>query len=138
MEISMNGNSRIRMVLAKIGLDGHDRGIRLVGRTLRDAGIEVIYLKFVTVEEAAKTVLEEDADAIGVSLLTGSHRILLPRLVSELKRLGCDDVAITAGGIIPSQDFQQLKEAGVDEIFGPGTPTESIVASIKELVAARK
>ncbi len=128
----------MRIVLAKAGLDGHDRGIRLVGRALRDAGMEVIYLKFASLETVANTVLEEDADAVGISLLNGSHRVLLPMLVETLRDQGCDDVVVMAGGIIPTQDFGPLEAGGVDAVFGPGTPTDEIVATLTDLIDSRR
>lgn len=134
----MSTASPKRIVLAKAGLDGHDRGVRLVGRALRDEGMEVIYLKFATLDAVANAVVEEDADAVGVSILTGSHRVLLPKLVQMLNDLGCHDVVVIAGGIIPSQDVQLLKDQGVDAVFGPGTPTDEIVTTISDLIDSRR
>lgn len=137
-EATASAERTMRIVLAKPGLDGHDRGIRLVGRALRDAGMEVIYLKFVTLDSVVETAVQEDADAVGVSFLTGSHRMLLPDLVERLRAQGCDHMVVTAGGIIPKQDFGPLQEQGVDAVFGPGTPAQEIVATISELIASRR
>lgn len=134
----MASSEPMRVVLGKTGLDGHDRGIRLVGRALRDAGMEVIYLKFVTLDTLADAVAQEDADAVGVSLLNGSHRVMMPKLVEMLNERDCDDVIVTAGGIIPVQDFQALKDSGVDAVFGPGTPTDEIVATLTEMIGSRR
>lgn len=100
--------------------------------------MEVIYLKFATLEAVADAVVQEDADAVGVSILTGSHRILLPKLVQTLGDLGCHDVVVIAGGIIPTQDVPLLKDQGVDAVFGPGTPTDRIATTISDLIDSRR
>jgi len=118
----MNRERKIRVVIAKPGLDGHDRGAKIIARALRDAGMEVIYTGLhQTPEQIAATVIQEDADAVGLSILSGAHMTLLPRITKLLKEQGLDDVLVTAGGIIPDDDVPALAEAGVDRVFGPGT-----------------
>ena len=112
----------IRVVVAKPGLDGHDRGAKIIARSLRDAGMEVIYTGLhQTPEQIVATVIQEDADAVGISILSGAHMTLLPRITKLLREQGLDDVLVTAGGIIPDDDVAALTEAGVARIFGPGT-----------------
>jgi methylmalonyl-CoA mutase C-terminal domain/subunit len=119
---------RIRVVVAKPGLDGHDRGAKVVARALRDAGMEVIYTGLhQTPEQIVAAVLEEDADAVGLSIHSGAHMTLFPRVVELLRERGADDVLVFGGGIIPREDIVLLKERGVAEIFTPGTPTQKIV-----------
>jgi len=126
---------KIRVLIAKPGLDGHDRGARVVARALRDAGMEVIYLGLrQTPEMIAEAALQEDVDVIGLSVLSGAHMALLPRVVELLRDNNMDDVLIIAGGIIPDEDIAPLKEAGVQGVFGPGTLTEDIVNFIRENV----
>ena len=116
-----------RVVVAKPGLDGHDRGIKVIARALRDAGFEVIYTGlFQTPEQVAETALQEDADAVGLSVLSGAHMTLFPRVVDELHKRGLDDVVVFGGGIIPDADIAALKEKGVAAIFTPGTSMVSI------------
>src|SRR5687768_2168878 len=112
------GRRKIRVVVAKPGLDGHDRGAKIIARALRDAGMEVIYTGLhQTPEQIAETVLQEDADAIGLSILSGAHMTLVPRVVKLLKEQGADEVVVTVGGTIPSEDIPGLKELGVAEVF---------------------
>ena len=119
---------RIRLVVAKPGLDGHDRGAKVVARALRDAGMEVIYTGLhQTPEQIVAAVVQEDADAVGLSIHSGAHMTLFPRVVELLRERGADDVLVFGGGIIPREDIVLLKEQGVAEIFTPGTPTQKIV-----------
>lgn len=117
-----------RIVIAKPGLDGHDRGAKVVARALRDAGYEVIYTGLrQTPEQIAEAVIQEDADAVGLSIHSGAHMTLFPRVVRLLRERGAEGVVVFAGGIIPKEDFQPLEEAGVERIFTPGTPTSEII-----------
>ncbi len=126
---------KIRVLIAKPGLDGHDRGAKVVARALRDAGMEVIYTGLrQTPEMIVEAALQEDVDVVGLSILSGAHTTLLPRIVNLLKENGLDDVLVVAGGIIPDEDVPVLKEMGVRGIFGPGTSTEDIVQFIREEV----
>ena len=126
---------KIRVLIAKPGLDGHDRGAKVVARALRDAGMEVIYTGLrQTPEMIAEAALQEDVDVIGLSVLSGAHMALLPRVVELLRENGMDDVLLIVGGIIPDEDVPSLKEAGVQGVFGPGTLTEDIVTFIQENV----
>ena len=123
---------RIRVLIAKPGLDGHDRGAKIIARALRDAGMEVIYSGLrQTPEQIANAALQEDVDCIGLSILSGAHNVIFPRIMELLKQKRVDDVLVVAGGIIPNQDIPSLKEIGIDEIFLPGTSTETIVEYIK-------
>jgi methylmalonyl-CoA mutase, C-terminal domain len=118
---------RFRVVVAKPGLDGHDRGAKVIARALRDAGFEVIYTGLhQTPEQVAETAMQEDADAVGLSLLSGAHMTLFPRVIAELRSRGLDEVLLFGGGIIPEADIAQLKELGVAEIFTPGASMASI------------
>jgi methylmalonyl-CoA mutase cobalamin-binding domain/chain len=129
---------KIRVVVAKPGLDGHDRGAKIIARALRDAGMEVIYTGLhQTPEQIAETVLQEDADAVGLSILSGAHMTLVPRVVELLGEQGADDVIVTVGGTIPSDDVPELKKLGVAEVFTPGSSTQSIIDFIREKVAER-
>jgi len=128
---------KIRVVVAKPGLDGHDRGAKIIARALRDAGMEVIYTGLhQTPEQIVETVIQEDADAVGLSILSGAHMTLVPRVLELLREQGVDDVLVTAGGTIPGDDVEQLKTAGVAEVFGPGSPTQEIVDFIRKSVRA--
>ena len=130
--------AKIRVVIAKPGLDGHDRGAKIIARALRDAGMEVIYTGLhQTPEQIAATVVQEDADAIGLSILSGAHMTLVPRVVELLKEQGASDVVLTVGGTIPNDDIPELKKLGVAEIFTPGSPTDDIVEFIRGAVGAR-
>ncbi len=118
---------RYRVVVAKPGLDGHDRGAKIIARALRDAGFEVIYTGlFQSAEMIAETVIQEDADAVGLSVLSGAHRTLFPLLIDKLKDRGVDDVVVFGGGIIPDADIELLKGIGVAELFTPGAPLDTI------------
>ena len=131
-------HSKIRVVVAKPGLDGHDRGAKIIARALRDAGMEVIYTGLhQTPEQIAETVIQEDADAVGLSILSGAHMTLVPRVVELLQSQGADDVVVTVGGTIPAEDIPTLKDLGVAEVFTPGAPTQTIVEFIREAAAAR-
>ena len=122
---------KIRVLVAKPGLDGHDRGAKVVARALRDAGMEVIYTGIrQTPEMIVEAALQEDVDVIGLSILSGAHMALFPRIIELMKENGLDDVLVIAGGIIPDEDIAQLKEMGITGIFGPGTSTQDIVAFI--------
>ena len=128
---------KIRVLIAKPGLDGHDRGAKVIARALRDAGMEVIYTGLrQTPEQIVAAAIQEDVDAIGLSILSGAHNVLFPEVMRMLKEEGADDVVVFAGGIIPEQDVQTLKTAGIDEIFLPGTSTKSIVAYLQTRLAA--
>jgi methylmalonyl-CoA mutase C-terminal domain/subunit len=130
------GSRKIRVVVAKPGLDGHDRGAKIIARALRDAGMEVIYTGLhQTPEQIAETVLQEDADAVGLSILSGAHMTLVPRVVDLLKKQGADDVVVTVGGTIPAEDIPELKKLGVAEIFTPGASTQEIIDYIRGAVA---
>jgi methylmalonyl-CoA mutase C-terminal domain/subunit len=116
-----------RVVVAKPGLDGHDRGAKVIARALRDAGFEVIYTGLhQTPEQIVQAVIQEDADAVGLSLLSGAHMTLVPKVVELLRQQGADDVVVVCGGIIPEDDIPRLKEIGVAEVFGPGAPLPAI------------
>ena len=126
---------KIRALVAKPGLDGHDRGVKVVARALRDAGMEVIYTGLrQTPAMIAEAALQEDVDVVGLSVLSGAHMVLLPRIVESLRENGMDDVLVIVGGIIPDEDVPLLKEAGVHGVFGPGTLTDDIVKFIHEHV----
>ena len=128
---------KIRVVVAKPGLDGHDRGAKIVARALRDAGFEVIYTGLhQTPEQIVATAIQEDVDAIGLSVLSGAHNYLFPRVIELLREKGADDIAVFGGGIIPAEDIQSLKAAGVKELFTPGTPTQDIIRFVRENIRA--
>jgi methylmalonyl-CoA mutase C-terminal domain/subunit len=128
--------SKIRVVVAKPGLDGHDRGAKIIARALRDAGMEVIYTGLhQTPEQIAETVIQEDAHAVGLSILSGAHMTLVPRVVDLLKQQGADDVVVTVGGTIPAEDIDELKKLGVAQVFTPGASTQEIVDYIRGAVA---
>ena len=132
-EHSSTVRGKIRVVVAKPGLDGHDRGAKIIARALRDAGMEVIYTGLhQTPEQIVETVLQEDADAVGLSILSGAHMTLVPRVVELLREQDAGDVLVTVGGTIPNQDIPKLKELGVAEVFTPGAPTDEIVEFIRE------
>ena len=127
----------VRVVVAKPGLDGHDRGAKIVARALRDAGFEVIYTGLhQTPEQIVATAVQEDADAIGLSVLSGAHNYLFKRVLELLKEKGADDVAVFGGGIIPPADIAALKEIGVKELFTPGTSTQDIIRFVREHIRA--
>jgi methylmalonyl-CoA mutase, C-terminal domain len=132
-----SSEKKIRVVVAKPGLDGHDRGAKIIARALRDAGMEVIYTGLhQTPEQIVETVIQEDADAVGLSILSGAHMTLVPRVMQLLKEQGADDVVVTLGGTIPSDDVKELKELGVAEVFTPGASTQQAVDFIRSAVRA--
>ena len=125
----------VRVLVAKIGLDGHDRGAKVIATSLRDAGMEVIYTGLrQTPEMVVNTALQEDVDAIGISILSGAHMTVFPRVIALMKEKGMNDVLITGGGIIPEDDMKKLNEIGVGRLFAPGTTTAEIAGYIKEWV----
>jgi methylmalonyl-CoA mutase, C-terminal domain len=131
----MMSESKIRVLLAKPGLDGHDRGVKVIARALRDAGMEVIYTGLrQTPEQIVNAALQEDVRLIGLSILSGAHMTIFPRVLELMREKGMDDVILFGGGIIPDEDVQQLRELGVGEIFLPGTSTEEIIRFIRESV----
>ena len=126
---------KIRVVVAKPGLDGHDRGAKIIARALRDAGMEVIYTGLhQTPEQIVETVIQEDADAVGLSILSGAHMTLVPRIMELLQAQGIDDVVVTVGGTIPDDDVAELKTLGVAEVFTPGAPTQQAIDFIRSAV----
>jgi len=126
---------KIRVLIAKPGLDGHDRGAKVIARALRDAGMEVIYTGLrQTPEQIVAAAIQEDVDAIGLSILSGAHNVLFPEIMRLLKEEGGEDIIVVAGGIIPEQDVPRLKEMGIREIFLPGTPTGTAVEAIRSAV----
>ena len=128
---------KIRVVVAKPGLDGHDRGAKIIARALRDAGMEVIYTGLhQTPEQIVETVIQEDADAVGLSILSGAHMTLVPRIMELLAEQGVDDVIVTVGGTIQSDDVEELKRIGVAEVFTPGASTQEAVEFIRSAVRA--
>ncbi len=129
----------VRVLVAKVGLDGHDRGARIIATSLRDAGMEVIYTGLrQTPEMVVNTALQEDVDAIGVSILSGAHMTVFPKLIELMKAKGLDDVLLTGGGIIPDSDMKNLQDMGVGKLFPPGTPTADIVAYISSWTAEKR
>lgn len=127
------GVKTIRVLIAKPGLDGHDRGAKVIARGLKDAGMEVVYLGLrLTPEQIVEAAIQEDVDAVGLSSLSGAHLALFPRVVDLLRRKGGDKIMVVVGGIIPKKDFTALKEAGISGIFGPGTPIPEIAKFIRE------
>jgi methylmalonyl-CoA mutase C-terminal domain/subunit len=133
--VSSTDTRKIRVVVAKPGLDGHDRGAKIIARALRDAGMEVIYTGLhQTPEQIVETVIQEDAHAVGLSILSGAHMTLVPRIVDLLREQGVDDVVVTVGGTIPSEDIPELKKLGVSEVFTPGASTQDIIEFIRGAV----
>ncbi len=131
-------SGRPRILVAKPGLDGHDRGIKVVARALRDAGVEVIYTGLhQTPEQIVAAAIQEDVDAVGLSCLSGAHMTLYPRVVELLRDQGADDITVFGGGIIPEADFEPLKEAGIAEIFTPGASTKEIIDWVNTNVGSR-
>ena len=127
---------KIRVVVAKPGLDGHARGAKIIARALRDAGMEVIYTGLhQTPEQIVATVIQEDADAVGLSILSGAHMTLVPRIVELLREEGIEDVVVTVGGTIPADDIPELRDLGVDAVFTPGAPTSEIIDFIQNAVS---
>jgi methylmalonyl-CoA mutase C-terminal domain/subunit len=128
---------KVRVLIAKPGLDGHDRGAKIVARALRDAGFEVIYSGLhQTPEQVVATAVQEDVDAVGLSVLSGAHNYLFPRILELLREKGADDIVVFGGGIIPPEDIAALKAAGVKELFTPGTSTQEIIRFVREKVRA--
>jgi len=128
-------NTKIRVVVAKPGLDGHDRGAKIIARALRDAGMEVIYTGLhQTPEMIAATAVQEDVDAVGLSIMSGAHNTLCPAVIAELEQRDAGDIAVFVGGIIPDADFDRLRAAGVTGIFTPGTPLDAIVEWVRDNV----
>ena len=128
----------IRVLIAKPGLDGHDRGAKVIARALRDAGMEVIYSGLrQTPEQIAAAAIQEDVDVVGLSILSGAHNVLFPEILRLLKEQGGEDILVVAGGIIPDKDIAPLKELGIREIFLPGTPTQTLVEFIRNEVGDR-
>jgi len=132
------GGKRIRVLLGKAGLDGHDRGVKVIARILRDAGMEIVYTGLHrTPEEIVNSAVQEDVDILGVSLLSGAHLTLVPRILDLLKAAGAEDIALVLGGVIPDEDVEPLRAMGVAEVFGQETSPEQIVTRIRELAASR-
>ncbi|MFZ1888824.1 MAG: cobalamin B12-binding domain-containing protein [Candidatus Binataceae bacterium] len=132
-------DKRLRILVAKPGLDGHDRGAKIIARALRDGGFEVIYTGLhQTPEMIAQAAIQEDVDAVGLSVLSGAHMTLFPEVLRLLKERGADDVAVFGGGIIPDDDAVKLKQSGVRQIFTPGASTEDIVKWVRDNVSARQ
>ena len=128
---------RIRVVIAKPGLDGHDRGAKIIARALRDAGMEVIYTGLhQTAEQIVETAIQEDADAVGISILSGAHMTLVPRILDGLRENGAEDVLVLVGGTIPAEDAEELRSRGVAAVFTPGAPTSEIVEFLRGKVPA--
>ena len=128
-----------RVVVAKPGLDGHDRGVKVIARALRDAGFEVIYTGlYQTPEQVAEAALQEDADAVGLSVLSGAHMTLFPRVIDELEKRGLDDVVVFGGGIVPNDDVQALTRAGVAAVFTPGSSMDDITAWLEQTLDDRE
>ncbi len=135
----MNVQGKIRVLIAKPGLDGHDRGAKVIARALRDAGMEVIYTGLrQTPEMVVEAAIQEDVDVIGLSILSGAHNALVPRIMELMAQEGVDDVPVFLGGIVPSEDVPALEALGVARIFGPGASSQQIIASIEQAVAARR
>ena len=129
---------RIRVIIAKVGLDGHDRGVKIVARTLRDAGMDVIYTGLHRKpEEVVEAAIQEDVDVIGVSILSGAHMTVFPRLMDLLRERGADDILVVGGGVIPDDEVAELKKLGVKELMLQDTPPNDIVAMIRRIVAER-
>ena len=136
--MSTAATSGVRLLVGKVGLDGHDRGVKVVARILRDAGFEVIYTGLhQTPEMVVSTALQEDVDGIGLSILSGAHLTLFPRILSLLRERGGDDIVVFGGGIIPDEDALQLKEAGVRAVFTPGTATGEVIDWVRANVPSR-
>ena len=135
----MNEQRRLRLLVGKVGLDGHDRGVKIVARAFRDAGFEVIYTGLhQTPEVVVNTAIQEDVDAVSLSILSGAHNYLLPRVIQLLREQGAGDIAVFGGGIVPAEDIPALKQAGVLEIFTPGASTDDIVAWVRANIRPRK
>lgn len=132
-------NRPVRVLIAKVGLDGHDRGAKVIATALRDAGMEVIYTGLrQTPEMVVSAALQEDVDAIGISILSGAHNTVFPKVINLMKEKGLNDVLLTGGGIIPEDDMKQLNEIGVGKLFAPGTPTSEIAEYITKWVSTHR
>jgi methylmalonyl-CoA mutase C-terminal domain/subunit len=135
----VSGERRLRLLVGKVGLDGHDRGAKIIARALRDAGFEVIYTGLhQTPEMVVQTAIQEDVDGVALSILSGAHNFLFPRVLELLHERGADDVVVFGGGIIPEEDIPPLQSAGVKGIFTPGTSTDQVVRWVRENVPPRK
>ena len=135
----MSEERRLRLLVGKVGLDGHDRGAKIIARAFRDAGFEVIYTGLhQTPEMVVQTAIQEDVDAVSLSILSGAHNYLFPRVIELLRERGAADIAVFGGGIVPDEDIPALKQAGVLEIFTPGTSTEAAVEWVKANVRPRR
>jgi len=135
----VESSRKIRVVVAKPGLDGHDRGAKIIARALRDAGMEVIYTGLhQTPEQVVDTAIQEDADAVGLSILSGAHMTLVPKVVQLLREQGVEDVVVTVGGTIPADDAPELKKLGIAEVFTPGSSTDEIVDFIRDAIEERR
>ena len=135
----MNSERKIRVIVAKPGLDSHDRGAKIVARAFRDAGMEVIYTGLrQTPEQIVETALQEDVDVIGLSILSGAHMSLFPRIMDLIRKKDLQDILVFAGGIIPNEDIPALKKIGIKEVFGPGTRTDDLVNFVRENVRKKK
>src|SRR5690349_1290503 len=131
--MAFSTDKKIRVVVAKPGLDGHDRGAKIIARALRDAGMEVIYTGLhQTPEQIVETVIQEDADAVGLSILSGAHMTLVPRITELLAEQGVEDVVVTVGGTIPADDIPELKRLGVAQVFTPGATTDEVISFIRD------
>jgi methylmalonyl-CoA mutase C-terminal domain/subunit len=134
----MQEKGKVRVLIAKPGLDSHDRGAKVVARALRDAGMEVIYTGLrQTPEQIAETALQEDVDVLGLSILSGAHKALFPRIMTLLRQKGLTDIIVFAGGIIPEEDVAEMKKLGIKQIFGPGTTTDTIIRYVFDNVRKR-
>ena len=135
-EQKQDRGGRVRLLIGKVGLDGHDRGVKIIARALRDAGFEVIYTGLhQTPEQVVNAALQEDVQAIGLSILSGAHMTLFPRVIQILEEKGAPEIAVFGGGIIPDEDVEPLKEAGVRAVFTPGTRTEEVIQFIRSEIA---
>jgi methylmalonyl-CoA mutase C-terminal domain/subunit len=139
MDLASSPNRKLRILMAKPGLDGHDRGVKVIARALRDAGIEVIYTGLhQTPEMIANAAVQEDVDAVGLSIMSGAHNTLCPAVIDELKKRSAGDISVFAGGIIPDADFDRLRAAGVSGIFTPGTSLEAIIQWVRDNVRPKE
>jgi methylmalonyl-CoA mutase C-terminal domain/subunit len=135
----VNQAKKLRLLVGKVGLDGHDRGAKIIARAFRDAGFEIVYTGLhQSPEQVVATAIEEDVDAVSLSILSGAHNYLFPKVISLLRDQGCSDIVVFGGGIIPEEDIPGLKEAGVMEIFTPGSSTEKIIEWVRENVKPRQ
>ncbi len=135
----MMENKRIKVIVAKLGLDGHDRGAKVVARALKDAGMEVVYTGLrQTPEQIIKAAIQEDADVIGISILSGAHLELVPKVVQLMRQNGLNDVGLVVGGVIPPEDINKLKEMGVDEVFLPGSSLKEIVDKVTKVAKEKR